>query len=63
MASFLRLLYKPIKKEKKKDCYIRLAMLYGIECQTIKKQLVYQVSIAKVRILRWISGNARKDGY
>ena len=39
----------------------RLVMLYVIECQTIKKQHVHEMSVAEMRMLRWISGNTRED--
>ena len=39
---------------------IRLAMLYGRECRT-KKQHIHKMSLAKMRLLRWISGNRQKD--
>ncbi len=40
---------------------IRPAMLYGTECWTIKKQTIHKMSVAEMRIFRWISGNTRKD--
>lgn len=36
-------------------------MIYVIECLTIKKQHVHKMSIAKIRILKQISGNTCKD--
>ena len=41
---------------------IRPAMLYGTECQAVKKQHIYKMSVAEMGMLRWISGNKRKDG-
>ena len=40
---------------------IRLAMLYGIECWVIKKMHIHKMSVMEMRMLRWISGNTRKD--
>ena len=36
-------------------------MLYGTECWVIKKQHINIMSVAEMRMLRWISGNTRKD--
>ena len=35
-------------------------MLYGKECWVVKKH-VHNMSIAGIRMLRWIYGNTRKD--
>jgi hypothetical protein len=40
---------------------IRLAMLYGVECWPTKRRHVQQLSIAEIRMLRWIYGNTRRD--
>lgn len=34
-------------------------MIYGIECWTLKKKHIHEMSIAEMRMLRWISGNKR----
>ena len=36
-------------------------MLYGAECWAIKKQHIHKMSIAEMKILRWISGNTEKE--
>ena len=52
----------PIKlKENFHKTAIRLAMLYGTKCWTIKKQHVHKISVVEMRMLRRISGNTRKD--
>ena len=43
--------------------FIRPAMLNGTECWAIKKQYIHKFNVAKMRILRWISGNVRKIGF
>jgi hypothetical protein len=40
---------------------IRSAMLYGAECWPTKRRHVQQLSIAEMRMLRWICGNTRRD--
>jgi hypothetical protein len=40
---------------------IRSAMLYGAECWPIKRRHVQQLSVAEMRMLRWICGNTRRD--
>jgi hypothetical protein len=40
---------------------IQPAMLYGAECWPTKRRHVQQLSIAKMRMLRWICGNTRRD--
>jgi hypothetical protein len=40
---------------------IRLAMLYGAECWPTKKRHVQQLSVAEMRMLRWICGHTRMD--
>jgi hypothetical protein len=40
---------------------IRPAMLYRAECWSTKRQHVQQLSIAEIRMLRWICGNTRRD--
>ncbi len=36
-------------------------MLYGTVCWATKKQRIHKISIANMRILRWISEKTRKD--
>jgi hypothetical protein len=36
-------------------------MLYGAECWPIKRWHVQQLSVAEIRMLRWICGNIRRD--
>jgi hypothetical protein len=38
---------------------VRPAILYGTECWAVKKQRVHKMSVAEMRMLRWISGNTR----
>ena len=40
---------------------IRPAMLYGAECWLMKRQHVQQISVVKIRTLRWIYGHTRRD--
>ena len=40
---------------------IRPAMLYGAECWPTKRRHVQQLSVAEMRILRWICGHTRMD--
>jgi hypothetical protein len=40
---------------------IRPAMLYGTECWPIKKQQVNKISVAEMRMLRWMCGKTRRD--
>jgi hypothetical protein len=40
---------------------IRPAMMYGAECWAIKGQHVQKMSVAEMRMLRWICGHTRKD--
>jgi hypothetical protein len=40
---------------------IRPAMLYGAECWPTKRRHVQQLSVAEMRMLRWICGHTRKD--
>jgi hypothetical protein len=40
---------------------IRPAMLYGAECWPTKRRYVQQLSVAEMRMLRWICGNTRRD--
>jgi hypothetical protein len=41
--------------------FIRPVMCYGTECWVIWKQRVHQMCIAEMKMLRWMSGNAKKD--
>ena len=40
---------------------IRPAMLYGAECWPTKRRHVQQISVAEMRMLRWICGHTRRD--
>jgi hypothetical protein len=40
---------------------IRPAMLYGVECWPTKRRHVQQLSVAEMRMLRWIYGHTRRD--
>ena len=52
----------PIKlKRKFYRITIRPAMLYGSECWAIKRQQIYKMSVAEMRMLRWMSGHTRMD--
>jgi hypothetical protein len=36
-------------------------MLYGAECWPTKRRHVQQLSVAEMRMLRWICGHTRRD--
>jgi hypothetical protein len=36
-------------------------MLYGAECWPTKRRHIQQLSVAEMRMLRWICGNTRRD--
>jgi hypothetical protein len=36
-------------------------MLYGAECWPIKRRHAQQLSVAEMRMLRWICGHTRRD--
>ena len=36
-------------------------MLYDTECWSIKRHHVQKMSVAKMRMLRWMCGNKRRD--
>ena len=40
---------------------IRPALLYGTECWVIKRYHAQKLSVAEMRMLRWMCGNTRKD--
>ena len=40
---------------------IRPTMLYGAECLPTKRRHVQQISVAEMRMLRWICGYTRRD--
>jgi hypothetical protein len=52
----------PLKlKDKFYRTVIRPAMLYGAECWPTKRRHVQQLSVAEMRMLRWICGHTRRD--
>jgi Reverse transcriptase (RNA-dependent DNA polymerase) len=48
-------------KDKFYRTVIRPAMLYGVECWATKGQYIQKMSVAEMRMLRWICGHTRKD--
>lgn len=36
-------------------------MLYGAKCWATNKQQVHKMSVAEMRMLRWMSGKTKKD--
>ncbi|KAH1250173.1 Craniofacial development protein 2 [Glycine max] len=40
---------------------VRLAILYGTECWTVKSQHENKVGVAEMRMLRWMCGKTRQD--
>ena len=40
---------------------VRLSLLYGTECWAIKKQHTHKISVAEMRMLRWMCGKTRMD--
>ncbi|MES6387734.1 hypothetical protein U6T19_12255, partial [Cutibacterium acnes] len=40
---------------------IRPTMLYEAECWATNKQQVHKMSVAEMRMLRWMSGKTQKD--
>jgi hypothetical protein len=40
---------------------IRPAILYGAECWATKGQHIQKMSVAEMRMLRWICGHTKKD--
>ena len=48
-------------KEKFYRTAIRLALLYGTECWVIKRYHAQKMSLAEMRMLRWMYGNTRRD--
>jgi len=40
---------------------IRSALLYGTECWAIKRYHAQKISVAEMRMFRWICGNMRRD--
>ena len=37
--------------------------LYVTECWAIKKKPIHKISVAEMRMLKWISGNARQENF
>ena len=48
-------------KEKFYRTAIRPSLLYGTECWAIKKQHTHKISVAEMRMLRWMYGKTRMD--
>ena len=40
---------------------VRPTLIYGSECWPVKKKDVQKISVAEMRMLRWMSGVTRKD--
>ncbi|KAL4198985.1 hypothetical protein AMTRI_Chr03g48830 [Amborella trichopoda] len=40
---------------------VRLTLLYGAVCWAEKKQYTHRMSVAEMRMLRWMSGKTRRD--
>ncbi|CAH9108779.1 unnamed protein product [Cuscuta europaea] len=40
---------------------IRPALLYGVECWPVKQCHIQKMSVAEIRMLRWMCGHTRKD--
>ncbi|KAL4180816.1 hypothetical protein AMTRI_Chr12g268000 [Amborella trichopoda] len=40
---------------------VRPALLYGAKCWVDKKQYTYRMSVAEMKMLRWMSGKKRRD--
>ena len=34
---------------------------YGTKCQVVKKQYIHKMSLAKIKLLRWINRNTRNN--
>ncbi|KAM3362933.1 hypothetical protein P3S68_017787 [Capsicum galapagoense] len=52
----------PLKlKDKFYRVSIRSAMLYGAECWPVKNSHIQKLTVAEMRILRWIYGHTKKD--
>jgi hypothetical protein len=48
-------------KDKFYKMAIRPAIIYGAKCWTTKGQYIQKMSVAKMRMLRWICGHTRRD--
>jgi len=48
-------------KEKFYRTAIKPALLYGTECYAIKRYHAQKISVAEMRMLRWMYGNTRRD--
>ena len=54
---------RPMPTRLKGEFYRRMispAMTYGVECWLIKKQHIHKISVAEMRILRWVRCKTRK---
>jgi hypothetical protein len=40
---------------------MKLAGLNGVECWSIKRQRIQQISVTKIQMLWWICGNTRNN--
>ena len=40
---------------------VRLAMMYGTECWAVGRKIEQRMSVAEMRMLRWMSGFTRED--
>ena len=40
---------------------VRPAMLYGAECWAVKREQMHKMSVAEMRMLRWMCGKTKKD--
>jgi len=48
-------------KERVYRMVVRLALLYGAECWPIKKTQVQRLTVAEIRMIRWMCGYTRLD--
>ena len=50
-----------IKNLKLKQTGLRIILLYGTECWAIKRHHAQKMSVADMRMLRWMCGNTQRD--